>query len=93
MADPPRSGDPDWDRREMLARRHLQDGLARGGLVPDAVWVDYLTLGGGLSAEDLAAAVTGDLPLRRRDHDLLAHAVNERLAADVERVPYSDQIG
>ena len=92
MADPPFDGDPGWARCEPFARRFLQDGLTRGGLLPESVWVDYLTLGGGLSAADLTAVVAGQRPLHRRDHDLLAHAVNERLPADVERVPYSDEI-
>lgn len=86
-------GDPAWTRLEPRGRRELQQGLDRAGLDADAVWVDYLTLGGALSAEQLVAAVAGRRPLARRDHDLLAHAVNERLPADRPRVPYSDQLG
>jgi hypothetical protein len=86
-------GDPEWTMAEARGRRALQDGLARAGLDADAVWVDYLTLGGALSAEDLVAAVAGGLPLSRRDHDLLAHAVNERMPPDGTQVPYSDQLG
>jgi hypothetical protein len=84
-------GDPDWTRAEARGRRELQAGLARAGLDADALWVDYLTLGGALSAAELAAAVAGRRPLARRDHDLLAHAVNERTPDT--RVPYSDQLG
>ncbi|WP_181783590.1 hypothetical protein [Pseudonocardia pini] len=94
MADDPAAaaGDPGWARLEPRARLVLQEGLTRGGLLPDELWVDYLTLGGALTAEELTAAVAGARPLRRRDHDLLAHSVNERLPADVPRIPYSDQV-
>lgn len=84
-------GDAEWTAAEPRGRRELQDGLVRAGLDADAVWVDYLTLGGALSAEELAAGVAHG-PLARRDHDLLAHAVNERLP-DGTQVPYSDQLG
>jgi hypothetical protein len=94
MADDPpaATGDPGWARLEPQARLILQEGLTRGGLLPDELWVDYLTLGGALSPDELTAAVAGSRPLLRRDHDLLAHSVNERLPEGVPRVPYSDQV-
>ena len=44
------------------------------------LWIDYFSLGGNRSLGEFRARLDGRLPMDRYDHDLVALALNERLA-------------
>lgn len=44
------------------------------------LWLAYLGLGGLAMPPDIVAILSGELRAGRRDHDLLAQALNERFA-------------
>lgn len=50
------------------------------GLSVATVWLDCLALGGSLSPERLGAFLGGEGELSDHDHDVVAHALNERFA-------------
>lgn len=55
------------------------DGARReAGLSMDDLWVRYIGLSGSASAMMMSAFVAGAVPPTRRDHDLVAQALNER---------------
>ena len=72
-----------------LLDRHRQDaGLSYGEL-----WLRYFELGGMASALELQAIVHGALRTNAHDHDVIAHALNERFAelGGNHPVPYADE--
>jgi hypothetical protein len=60
----------------------LERGRDMAGLSVDALWCDYMGLGGDASAAELGEMLRGKRPLARLDHDLVAQALNERFADD-----------
>ena len=48
------------------------------GLTTDELWVRYFALGGMSSAIELDAYLLGALSATDHDHDVIAHALNER---------------
>jgi hypothetical protein len=70
--------------------RGFRDAYAHTGLTLEQLWMRYFALGGTADLVDLDACLAGLLPLAPDQHDLLAHAVNERLTElfHEHRVPY-----
>jgi hypothetical protein len=54
-----------------------------------SLWIDYLKLGGMLTAFDLDAFLAGLVPMQTKEQDVLACALNERLwdLGETLRVP------
>lgn len=64
------------------------------GLSLDQLWVDYFTLGGSLSPDQIKAFLAGEHPLGDHDHDLLVHALNEHFIdqGDDHPLDYADEL-
>jgi hypothetical protein len=79
--------DPSWlnSRHEVFAAAHRAAGWTLHSL-----WIDYLKLGGMLTAFDLDAFLAGLMPMPTQEQDVLACALNERLwdLGEALRVPY-----
>ena len=62
----------------------------RAGWTLEQLWIHYLALGGTLVVFDLEAYLTGLVPMPPAQQDVLACALNERLADlfEAARVPY-----
>lgn len=62
------------------------------GLSQSELWLRYFELGGMSSAFQLEACLHGALRPSAHDHDVIAHALNERFTELGENhpVPYSD---
>ncbi|WP_231486375.1 PP2C family protein-serine/threonine phosphatase [Candidatus Blastococcus massiliensis] len=72
-------------------RSALAAGFTHAGLTLDELWMRYFALGGTADLMEVDAYLSQLLPLPDGQHDLLAHAVNERLEELVapHRVPYT----
>ncbi len=72
---------------DVLDRHRRDAGLSYGEL-----WLRYFELGGMASALELQAIVHGALQTSAHDHDVIAHALNERFAelGGNHPVPYAD---
>lgn len=64
------------------------------GLSLDQLWVDYFTLGGSLSPQQIKAFLSGEHTLLDHDHDLLVHALNEHFIDQDQDHPlgYADEL-
>jgi hypothetical protein len=56
----------------------LEAGRQLAGLTLEQLWVAYFSLGGFASRETLRRELSGAVPLSANEHDLIAHAINER---------------
>ncbi|HEY0486057.1 MAG TPA: hypothetical protein VGD72_07400 [Mycobacteriales bacterium] len=71
--------------------RAFESGRVRADLSTKALWLRYVSLGGNADVGDVEAYLSGLLPLPGHERDILAHALNERLA-DLgvdHRIPYT----
>jgi len=68
----------------------LREAYAQTGLTLEQLWLRYFALGGDADLVDVDACLAGLVPVAPDQHDLLAHAVNERLDELLRehRVPY-----
>jgi Stage II sporulation protein E (SpoIIE) len=68
----------------------IRDAFARTELTLEQLWMRYFALGGTADLVDLDAAIAGLVSIAPDQHDVLAHAVNERLDElfHEHRVPY-----
>lgn len=58
----------------------------------DQLWLRYFSLGGDAGRFELDAYMNGAIALPPDQHDMLAHAINERLDEIAPpRAPYSDE--
>ena len=57
----------------------LEAAFSVSGLSIGQLWLDYVSLGGTRSQDELAAMVDGTTNIGRDEHDLIAVALNERL--------------
>jgi hypothetical protein len=75
------------DPTDVLDRFRLDAGLSHGEL-----WLRYFELGGMSTAIQLEAILYGALAPSSRDHDMIAHALNERFVelGGNHPVPYAD---
>ena len=76
-------------RREETTMRQprLEDARQRLGLSYMDLWIDYFALGGNLDADQVAHHLRGDRPVSDSDHNILAHALNERFQDRAENNP------
>ena len=51
----------------------------QAGMTPEALWWAYFALGGNATPNAVGGYLSGETQPGRTDHDLLAHALNERL--------------
>ena len=74
------------------AGRHLglRQARERAGLTPNDLWLRYFALGGLAGPVEVEAHLDGLVPLPDEQHDVLVHAVNERLDEQwrASRFPY-----
>ena len=73
----------------------LEDGRTQAGFQIEELWTQYLALGGNEPIDRLRAFLDGTSIPPRRDYDLLAHCLNERLRdlGTDNPVPYGDDLG
>lgn len=57
----------------------LEAALSVSGLTLSQLWLDYVSLGGSSSKDELGAMVDGTGSMGRLEHDFIALALNERL--------------
>lgn len=82
--------------------RYLPDGEHRHrflaavratGLSLEELWLRYFGLGGDAGKIEIDAYLSGLAPLSSLQHDLLAHAINERLDEIAPpRAPYAEEL-
>jgi hypothetical protein len=64
--------------------------FAASELTPDELWLLYFSLGGAAGLFEVDAYLNGAMALPPMQHDILAHAINERLDEMAPpRAPYS----
>jgi hypothetical protein len=75
--------------KQNLSRR-FHDAFESCGLTVDELWLRYFALGGDAGQFELDAYLNGAIALPPVQHDMLAHAINERLDEIASaRAPYS----
>ncbi|BBY26837.1 hypothetical protein [Mycolicibacterium sediminis] len=78
------------DHDELNERFHL--ALEAADITADQLWLRYFSLGGDADRFALDAYLNGAIALPPDQHDMLAHAINERLDEIAPpRAPYSDE--
>ena len=78
---------PEDDDRDALAR-----AFAASGLRVEELWLAYFALGGSAGRYEVEAYLSGLMRMTAHEHNVLAQAVNERLAelSPPPRAPYRD---
>jgi hypothetical protein len=73
-------------------RKQLVKAFERSGLRIEKLWLAYFALGGSAGRYEVEAYLAGLMPLSAHEHNVLAQAVNERLAdlPPPPRAPYRD---
>lgn len=71
-------------------RHRLLAAVRAGGLSMEQLWLRYFALGGDVGRVEVEAYLSALMPLSALQHDMLAHAINERLDEIAPpRVPYA----
>jgi hypothetical protein len=71
--------------------QRFHDAVESCGLSVSELWLRYFALGGDAGEIELDAYLNGAIAFPALQHDLLAHAINERLDEIAPpRAPYSD---
>ena len=71
--------------------RRLHDAFEAAELTVDELWLRYFSFGGEAGRLEVDAYVNGAIAMPPVQHDMLAHAINERLdEIPPPRAPYSD---
>jgi hypothetical protein len=74
--------------------RRLHDAFEAADLTVDELWLRYFSFGGEAGRLEVDAYVNGAIAMPPVQHDMLAHAINERLdEITPPRAPYSDDSG
>ncbi|AYA23417.1 hypothetical protein C6369_001915 [Rhodococcus rhodochrous] len=74
-------------------RHRLLAALRAVGLEVEELWLRYFALGGEVGKVEIEAYLSGLLPLPALQHDLIAHAINERLdELAPPRAPYAAEL-
>ncbi|MFE2123540.1 hypothetical protein ACFW9U_23135 [Rhodococcus aetherivorans] len=74
-------------------RHRFLAALRAAGLEVEELWLRYFALGGEAGRVEIEAYLNGLLPLPALQHDLLAHAINERLdELAPPRAPYATEL-
>lgn len=71
-------------------QRGLADAYAGTQLSLEDIWLRYFALGGDAGKVEIEAYLSGLMPLASLQHNILAHAINERLdeLGPPPRAPY-----
>lgn len=70
--------------------RRFLGAFEASGLSVDELWLRYFALGGEAGEVEVEAYLSGLMLMTPLQHDILAHAINERLDEIApERAPYS----
>ena len=70
-------------------QRKLSDAFAASQLTVEELWLRYFALGGDAGKVEIEAYLSGLMPLPSLQHNILAHAINERLdELGPRRAPY-----
>ena len=64
-----------WEREQ----RSLTGAFAAAKLTVEELWLRYFALGGDAGKVEIEAYLSGLMPLPTLQHNILAHAINERL--------------
>lgn len=73
-----------------MPRQRFRDALAAAQLPLNQLWLRYFALGGEAGEIEVDAYLNGAMDLSSLQHDILAHAINERLDEIAPpRAPYS----
>jgi hypothetical protein len=80
------------ERTMVEDRVALAAALASADLHLHDLWLAYFTLGGNAGPYEVEAYLAGQVPFTAHEHNVLAQAVNERLAelSTSTRAPYRD---
>jgi hypothetical protein len=71
--------------------QRFRDAFEAADLTVDELWLRYFALGGYAGRFEIDAYLSGAIALPPFEHDMLAHAINERLDEMAPpRAPYSD---
>jgi hypothetical protein len=71
--------------------RQFHEAFEAATITVEELWLRYFSLGGEAGLYELDAYLNGALDLPSAQHDILAHAINERLDEIAPpRAPYSD---
>jgi hypothetical protein len=71
--------------------RQFHDAFEAADVTVDELWLRYFGLGGEAGRFEVDAYLNGAITVPPLQHDMLAHAINERLDAIAPpRAPYSD---
>ncbi|UYP19754.1 hypothetical protein OED52_04130 [Rhodococcus sp. Z13] len=74
-------------------RQRFHAALRATRLDMEELWLRYFALGGEVGRVEIEAYLNGLLPLPSLQHDLLAHAINERLdELAPPRAPYASEL-
>lgn len=72
--------------------RQFHDAFDAAHLTVNEMWVRYFSLGGSAGLFEVDAYLNGAIALPPLEHDMLAHAINERLEELApRRAPYSEE--
>ena len=75
-------------------QRALTEAFAGAQLTVEDLWLRYFALGGDAGKVEVEAYLSGLMPLPSLQHNILAHAVNERLdELGPRRAPYRPDAG
>jgi hypothetical protein len=70
--------------------QRFRDAFEAAELTVDELWIRYFSFGGDAGRFELDAYLNGAIALPPMQHDMLAHAINERLDEIAPpRAPYS----
>jgi hypothetical protein len=71
-------------------RRDLAEAFSGARLTIDELWLRYFAMGGDAGRVEIEAYLSGLMPLPSLQHNILAHAINERLdeLEPPHRAPY-----
>jgi hypothetical protein len=70
-------------------QRQLTEAFAAAELSVEELWLRYFALGGDAGKVEIEAYLAGLMPLASLQHNILAHAINERLdELGPPRAPY-----
>jgi hypothetical protein len=72
-------------------RQRFNEAFGATGLTVDELWLRYFSLGGDAGQLEIDAYLNGAIAMPPIQHDILAHAINERLDEIAPlRAPYSE---
>lgn len=71
-------------------QHHLAEAFTGAKLTVEELWLRYFALGGDAGKVEIEAYLAGLMPLASLQHNILAHAINERLdeMGPPRRAPY-----